>query len=219
MRSRAIALAHEAVEQSPDDPEAVAYGGYAMAFFEDAPGQGMALVERAISLSPNLAMAWTLNGWLQNFHGDPRLAVKNGDPRLAVKNFETSMRLDPIDPLQFRAKTGMAIALLFQRNFSHSFELARQAYDQAPGYFASLRVLIAALAQLHRMDEAHALAKKVHRGSANFSHLRLACQFSDGPRSEHCHMERGLDQSWTARIAIRSCRPAQKATLPGSSSG
>ena len=49
---------------------------------------GIALIDRALVLNPNLAAAWFLGGFLRIWHGEPDEAIER---------FARAMRLSPLD--------------------------------------------------------------------------------------------------------------------------
>ena len=59
-------LARRAVELGKDDAVALTRGGHALGHFVGDLDGGIALVDRALVLNPNLAAAWFLGGFLQN---------------------------------------------------------------------------------------------------------------------------------------------------------
>ena len=69
---------------------------------------GIALLDRALVLNPNLAAAWFLGGFLRIWHGEP-----DG----AIEHFARAMRLSPLDPEMYRMQAGMAMAHLFAGRF------------------------------------------------------------------------------------------------------
>ena len=64
-------LARRAVELGKDDAVALTRGGHALAHLGGDLDGGVALVDRALVLNPNLAAAWFLGGFLRIWRGDP----------------------------------------------------------------------------------------------------------------------------------------------------
>src|SRR5215468_11869018 len=79
-------LARRAVELGGDDAVALTRGGHALAVLADEVAAGIALIDRALVLNPNLASAWFLGGYLRAW---------NGDSDGAMKHFARAMRLSP----------------------------------------------------------------------------------------------------------------------------
>ena len=82
-------LARRAAELGPDDAVALATAGNGLAFVAGDTGDGAALLERALALNPNLAMAWHFSGWVNVWYGEPELALTQ---------LAHAMRLSPHDP-------------------------------------------------------------------------------------------------------------------------
>ncbi len=57
-------------------------------------GRGLSMVERGVALNPNLAVAWSMLGWV---------SVICGQPERAIESFEKMIRLIPLDPLRMVA--------------------------------------------------------------------------------------------------------------------
>ena len=60
----------KAVELGKDDAVALARGGHAFGFLARDFDTGVALLDRALQLNPNLATAWVLSGLLRNYSGE-----------------------------------------------------------------------------------------------------------------------------------------------------
>jgi hypothetical protein len=73
----------------------------------DLPG-GIALLDRALVLNPNLAAAWFLGAFLKLWHVETDAAIEH---------FAHAMRLSPLDPELYRMQAGMAAAHLFVGRF------------------------------------------------------------------------------------------------------
>jgi TolB-like protein len=83
-------LAQRAVELGKDDAAALARSGTALHHFIGELDGGIALLDRALLLNPNLASAWFLGGFLRVWHGEPDRAIEH---------FARAMRLSPPRPL------------------------------------------------------------------------------------------------------------------------
>src|SRR5690606_29473572 len=101
-------LARRTVELGRDDAVALTRAGHALAHLADDVDGGIALLDRAKLLNPNLASAWLLGGFLRAWRGDP-----DG----AIAHFAQAMRLSPLDPEMYRMQAGMAAAHLFAGRF------------------------------------------------------------------------------------------------------
>ena len=123
-------LARRAVDLGADDAVALCMGGYALAFITHDLDAGAALIDRALSMNPNLAWAWHSSGWLRCFLGDPEVAIKH---------LEHGMRLSPLDPFVFRAYAGLACAHLLAGRYEEAASWAEKARQRRPNLLVAIR--------------------------------------------------------------------------------
>jgi tetratricopeptide (TPR) repeat protein len=146
-------LARRAVELGEDDAVALTRSGHALAHLAGDLDGGIALIDRALALNPNLASAWFLGGFLR---------LWNGDPESAIAHFAHAMRLSPLDPETYRMQAGMAAAHLFARRFAMASSWAEKAFRQLPSFLMVVAVIAAS----------HALAGELDEARRAMSHLR-----------------------------------------------
>ena len=144
-KTEARRLARRAIELDKDDPTVLVSAGHTFGLFMGEVEEGAALLARAISLDPNLAVARIWNGWIQIYLGD-------GDS--AIKQFQIGLRMSPLDPLIFMAQNGMAIAHFFAGRYEDGSLWAKTAVQQNPDYAGGHRVLMACHAMAGRVEEA-----------------------------------------------------------------
>ena len=138
-------LARRAAELGKDDAVALARGGVALAHFAGDLDGGVALIDRAQVLNPNLAAAWFLGGFLR---------AHRGEPDGAIEHFARAMRLSPLDPEMFRMQAGMALAHLYALRFDAAALWAEKALRELPSFVLAVSVLAASYALGGRTDEA-----------------------------------------------------------------
>ena len=136
-------LARLAVELGRDDAIALTRGGHALAHLTGDIDAGIALLDRATFLNPNLASAWFLGGFLRTWHGDCESAIEH---------FERAMRLSPVDPELYRMQAGIAMAHLFAGRVEAASAWAERSYSNLPS-FLMVVALIAATRALGGRDE------------------------------------------------------------------
>jgi adenylate cyclase len=68
-------LARRAAELGRDDAVALCMAGIALAFVVGDLDEGVALIDRALLLNPNLAWAWLFSGWVRVWLGEPEVAM------------------------------------------------------------------------------------------------------------------------------------------------
>jgi TolB-like protein/class 3 adenylate cyclase len=125
-----IRLARRAVDLGADDAVALCMGGYSLAFVAHDLDGGAALIDRSLSMNPNLAWAWHSSGWLRAFMGEPELAIKH---------LEHGMRLSPLDPFIFRAYAGLACAHILAGRYEEAASWAEKAIQRRPNLLVAVR--------------------------------------------------------------------------------
>jgi TolB-like protein len=138
-------LARRAVDLGADDAVALSGGGYALVFVAHDVNRGAAYIDRALALNPNLAWALHSSGWTKAFLGEPDAAIKL---------LTHAMRLNPLDPLSFRAQGGIAFAHFLAGRYDEAALWAEKALRERPNYPAAIRELAAANALAGRLAEA-----------------------------------------------------------------
>jgi TolB-like protein len=138
-------LARRAVELGRDDAVALTRSGHALAHFVGDLDGGIALLDRALLLNPNLASAWFLGGYLRVWHGET-----DG----AIEHFARAMRLSPLDPELYRMQAGTAMAHLFAGRFDTASSWAAKAFRDLPSFLMVVSVIAASHALAGRADEA-----------------------------------------------------------------
>jgi TolB-like protein/Tfp pilus assembly protein PilF len=149
-----IRLARRAIELGRDDAVALARAGHALAHLAGDLDTGIALLDRAKTLNPNLAAAWFLGGFLR---------VWNGDPDGAIAQLTQAMRLSPLDPEIYRMQAGMAVAHLFAGRLDEAAAWAQQSLRELPSLLMTAAVLAATHALAGRLDEANRAMQRLRQ--------------------------------------------------------
>lgn len=145
--------ANRAVEIGANDAVALSRGGHALAHFDGDLDRGIAAVERALVLNPNLSTAWYLSGFQK---------ISCGEHDQAVERFGQAMRSSPLDPELFQMQTGTAMAHMFAHRFDVASTWAEKASRELPNI---LRVSAFSAAS-------HALAGRMDAASRAMQHMR-----------------------------------------------
>ena len=147
-KDRAVAeterLARAAARLGPDDAVALAHAGFALAFVVGELDDGMALIDRALALNPNLAAAWRFNGFVRVFLGQPDLAIEP---------LERALQLSPLDPLIFIVQMGFIFAHFFAGRYDEALAYAKKALAQNPAYVTAIVMAAVSAALAGRADE------------------------------------------------------------------
>ena len=138
-------LARRAVELGRDDAVALTRSGSVLGHLAGDLDGGIALIDRALVLNPNLASAWFLGGFLRVWHGEP-----DG----AIEHFARAMRLSPLDPEMYRMQAGTALAHLFAGRFDTASSWAEKAFRDLPSFLIPASIIAASHALAGRTDEA-----------------------------------------------------------------
>jgi tetratricopeptide (TPR) repeat protein len=117
-----IRLGRMAVTLGRDDAVALTRGGHALGHLTGDVDGGIALLDRARLLNPNLAPAWFLGGILR---------ALRGETDAAIEHLAHAVRLSPLDPEMFRMQIGMALAH-FSPDASISTQWAEKALGNLP---------------------------------------------------------------------------------------
>ncbi|MEG0859189.1 MAG: winged helix-turn-helix domain-containing protein [Pseudomonas sp.] len=140
-----VRLARLAVELGRDDAVALTRGGHALAHLAGDVDSGIALLDRARLLNPNLAPAWFLGGILR---------ALRGETEAAIDNLNHAVRLSPLDPEMFRMQVGMAIAHFFAGRYEIAATWAEKAQGNLPSLLPAVALLVASHALGGRLDKA-----------------------------------------------------------------
>lgn len=140
-----VRLARLAVELGRDDAVALTRGGHAFAHLAGDLDGGIALLDRAVLLNPNLAIAWFLGGALR---------ALRGETDAAIEHLAHAVRLSPLDPEMFRMQVGMALAHFFAGRFDSASAWAERALGNLPSLLVAVALVAASHALAGRIDEA-----------------------------------------------------------------
>jgi len=114
-----------------------------IAFLAEEFEEGLSVLDRAVALNPNRAMALSNAGWVRCYLGQ---AVD------AIGDFERVIRLSPREITLFRVQAGLAFAHLLLEEFEEAVTWGRRRAREQP--------------------ELHAVASGARRGSCPSRHVR-----------------------------------------------
>ncbi len=147
-------LVRRVTESGRDDAVALSFGGLALGYVTGDAESGIALCDRALTLNPNLAVAWSASGHLRACHGNPDVAVEH---------LAHAMRLSPLDPLFFFMQSFTAFAHFIAGRFDEAWPLAEAATREQPNYLSGIRIAAACDICAGRKDEARRfIAQALH---------------------------------------------------------
>jgi TolB-like protein/Tfp pilus assembly protein PilF len=139
-------LARLVAQLGKNDAVALAFSGLALGYVAGDLDGALALVERALSLNPNLATGWYASGTVRAFRG--------GEPDVAIEHLRRAMRLSPRDPLMFTMQGVTAFAHFFADRYEEAVCWAEKAFWERPNILATLRIAAASNALAGRVGQA-----------------------------------------------------------------
>lgn len=145
-------LARRAVALGRDDAVALTRGGHAIGHLARDLDGGIALIDRAVLLSPNFAPAWFLGGFLRIFRGETDSAMEQ---------LAHAVRLSPLDPEMFRMQAGTALAHYFAGRFDAATAWAEKALGNLPTLLVAVAVAAASHALAGRADDARLAMRRL----------------------------------------------------------
>jgi tetratricopeptide (TPR) repeat protein len=128
------------VQLGADDATVLCLAGYVARDLDD----GVAFIDGALLINPNLAVGWFASGWVNMWLGEPDRAVEH---------FAHAMRLSPVDPNLTFMQQGIAHAHFFVSRYEEALTWAKMALRGLPDGHASLRIASASCALAGRPEE------------------------------------------------------------------
>ena len=158
-REKAIGPAHRAVTLDAEDAGAHCTLGRIRYFRREYP-PAISELEVALELNPNLALA---------HYGLGAALVFSGRAAESLSHLEAAIRLSPHDPNMGSFLVRIADAKYFATDYEGAVRFALKALGQPNFQWSRYAVLIAALGQLGRLDEARRYLEEVTRQRPDFS--------------------------------------------------
>ena len=136
-KARGYEAAKIAVELGNDDPVALALGGFGIAYLGGRQEDGLAYIERALTLNPNSLLALRFGGavlWMTGRH------------EKSIQYYERSMQLSPRDRRAFEAYMGISYPFFFLGQYERAIYWSERALQEKPRYLPALLLRLGALA-------------------------------------------------------------------------
>jgi len=176
-------LAERAIMLDPQDAKALSIAGHVRAFLHHRWREGLSLQERALTLNPNLAMAWALSGVAFAYIGDLDEAERR---MLRYK------KLSPLDPHAFFYDTISIIIALLKRDYETAVAVGRAVGELNPAFSSACRFYLSALGHLGRTQEIEVVRKRLLALEPDFT-IRRFLETSPFERSQDReHLALGL---------------------------
>ncbi len=183
MMERAGELAERAIILDPFDARGLTIGGHVRAFLHHQLREAIVLHERALSLNPNLAMAWALSAMAHAYAGDPNEAEHR------LKRYKL---LSPLDPHAFVFDGFFGVIHLMRREYESAAEVGRSISQLNPAFSATYRPYLAALGYLGRDQEAATIRRRLLALEPDFTIERFLRTSPLESETDRMHYAEGL---------------------------
>ena len=151
MRAEALRLANIGAQLGSEDAFVLARCGHTLVYLGNEFDRGAAMVEKALSLNPNLATARASLGWI---------SVITCDPKRAIENFQLTIRLNPLDMMRVGSSAGIAWGLWLQGRYDEGVALGKSVATIHP-HVQVFGSLLANCVAARRIEEARAAAAEL----------------------------------------------------------
>ena len=176
-------LAERAIVLDPFDARGLTIAGHVRAFLHRRLREAAALHERALSLNPNLAMAWALSAVTHAYAGDPDEAERRNN---------RYKKLSPMDPHAFFFDAFFILIYLLKRDYESAVEMGRTVSEINPSFSATYKPYLAALGHLGRHQEAAAVRRRLLMIEPDFTIERFLAGTPLERESDRIHYAQGL---------------------------
>jgi adenylate cyclase len=152
MRADGIRFARMGATEGSDDAFALARSAHVLTYLGHEYDRGASMVEQAVTLNPNLAVAWYSRGWV---------SLMCGDSERAVESFQRMLRLSPLDPLRVYAWNGSAFALFHLGRYDEGCATAVKSLQFASNAHTLTALIINAVGAGRAAEAREAVARLV----------------------------------------------------------
>ena len=176
-------LADRAILLDPFDARGLTICGHVRAFLHRRLDEALVLHERALSLNPNLAMAWALSAVAHAYSGNIAEAERRN---LRYK------KLSPFDPFAFFFDAFFVLIHLMKTDYESAAAIGRSVVGMNPGFSAAYKPYLAALGYLGRTQEAAVVRKRLLSIEPDFSVARFLETTPMRREQDRAHFAEGL---------------------------
>jgi tetratricopeptide (TPR) repeat protein len=157
---RAGQLAERAVTLDPSDARALTLVGHVRGFLQKQPEEACTLHEKALSLNPNLPVAWCFSGLAHCYLGRHQTATEH---------IRRAKSLSPHDPHSFFFDMALMMPYYLQGAFDKAQQCGRRAVELNPGFTSTYKGYLATLGQLGQHQEAKRVMARLLELETGFS--------------------------------------------------
>jgi DNA-binding SARP family transcriptional activator/TolB-like protein len=183
MTEEAGRLAERAIVLDTFDARALSIAGHVRAFLHRRLREAETLHDRALSLNPNLAMAWALSAVTCAYAGDADEAERRNN---------RYKKLSPLDPHAFFFDAFFVLIHLLKRDYESAVEVGRMVCQINPSFSGSYKPYLAALGHLRRDQEATTVRRRLMAIEPDFTIERLLATTPIEREADRLHYAEGL---------------------------
>lgn len=183
-------LARHAVDTGPDDPVALSASGMAVAFVTADLDGGNALIERSLSLNPNLATAWMFGGWVKAWMGEAEEAIARST---------RAIQLSPHDPSLSNMRRAIAFSYFVAGRYAEAISASERASPLPQNLIFGLATIAASAAHLGDMERARAATARLAVEDPGLTLATLHSRFPLLRADDFSRWEDGLRRAGLAR--------------------
>jgi tetratricopeptide (TPR) repeat protein len=200
-------LAERAIMLDPYDARALTIAGHVRAFLYRRLREAASLHERALSLNPNLAMAWALSAITYAYMGDTDEAeIRNNRYK----------RLSPMDPYAFMFDGFFTLIHLLKRDYESAVAAGRAVTQMAPLMSAGFKPYLSALGHLGRTQEATVARRRLYTMEPEFTVERFILSSPLERESDKQHVAEGLRLAGIPETDVQAALAARHQQSHGS---
>jgi DNA-binding SARP family transcriptional activator/TolB-like protein len=183
MMEEAGRLAERAIVLDPLDARGLTIAGHVRSFLHRSLREALSLHERALSLNPNLPMAWALSAITYAYMGDPEEAERRNN---------RYKKLSPLDPHAFIFDGFFTVIHLLKRDYESAVEAGRSVTQINPSLSAGFKPYLSALGHLGRSQEAAVVLRRLMAIEPDFTVERFVAGSPLERESDRDHYAEGL---------------------------
>jgi DNA-binding SARP family transcriptional activator/TolB-like protein len=194
-------LAERAIVLDPFDARGLTIAGHVRAFLHHRLREAMALHERALSLNPNLAMAWALSAITYAYMGEPEEAERRNN---------RYKKLSPLDPHAFIFDGFYTVIHLLKRDYESAVAAGRAVTQMNPSMSAGFKPYLAALGHLGRKQEAAVALRRLLALEPDFTIEYFIATSPIERQSDREHYAEGMRLAGVPENAAAAARQLQE---------
>lgn len=175
----AARLATRAVMLDPQDARSLTIAGHVRAVLNRRPREALSLHERALTLNPNLGMAWAFSG---------AAFACLGELAEAERRMRRYKALSPLDPHACFHDVVFVLIALLRRDHEAAVATGREVSEMNPAYATAYKPYLAALGHLGHADEAALVRQRLLAVEPGFTIARFfaASPLARAEDRDHC---------------------------------